>query len=57
MVEEAEAVIFAVPTSALYPVAVKYRPSLEKVINPSPVAAPPANAKPTGHQTEWSGRA
>jgi hypothetical protein len=47
MVEEAEAVIFAVPTSALYPIAVKYRPPLDKVINPSPVAVPLANAKPT----------
>ena len=47
MVEEAEAVIFAVPTSVSYPVAVKYRPSLDKVINPSPVAVPLASASPT----------
>jgi len=46
IVEVAEAVIF-VPASALYPVAVKYRPSLDKVINPWPLAAPPASAKPT----------
>jgi hypothetical protein len=47
MVEEAKVVMFAFPTSALYSFAVKYRPSLDKVINPSPVAAPYASAKPT----------
>jgi hypothetical protein len=47
MVEETEVAMFTVPTSAPCPIAVKYRPSLDKVINPSPVAAPPASAKPT----------
>jgi hypothetical protein len=47
ILEEAEVVIFAIPKPASYPVAVKYHPSLDKVINPSPVAVPLANAKPT----------
>src|SRR5947209_440843 len=37
---EPEVVILAVPTSASYPVAVKYRPSLDKVIKPSLVPVP-----------------
>src|ERR1700720_2199047 len=37
-VEEGEVVILAVPSAASYPVAVRYRPSADKVINPSLVA-------------------